>query len=256
MKSFHQAFYAHKDNHDVSNCFLKDGYTKNLTYTREHQPTNTGYSYGDDVFDTKTVAIGVYTFLQIFFQEFHKYAVLDFHVTGESYAGHFIAAIAFDINKYNHAKKKMFIHISLESILIGNGWVYPLVQYNYYPTMAYESFYGPIINQSSCHQMRKDCKKCINLKVLRPFEMNGINTLDVRKPYVKAELGANPLLVYQPHNITVQDIFLNNGDDTSSGTKGFNDVKITSWITTYGSYSGNVRAFKGFTFLKVALGTT
>ncbi|CAG8744603.1 4659_t:CDS:2, partial [Gigaspora rosea] len=129
-------------------------------------PTNTGYSYGgDNVTDTLTAALDVYAFLQIFFREFHNYAKLDFHIAGESYAGHWIPAIAFDINKYNHncdAIKKL-VHINLESILIGSGLINFLEQYKYYPDMACNSTYGPVLNHSTCNQLRKDCKKCIKL---------------------------------------------------------------------------------------------
>ncbi|CAG8496721.1 4571_t:CDS:2 [Cetraspora pellucida] len=36
-----------------------------------------------------------------------------------------------------------------------------------------------------------------------------------------------------------------------SGTKGFNNANFTRWITTTGNYSGNVRTFKGLTFLRI-----
>ncbi|CAG8807859.1 23298_t:CDS:2, partial [Gigaspora rosea] len=36
-----------------------------------------------------------------------------------------------------------------------------------------------------------------------------------------------------------------------SGTKGFNNAKFTPWITASGNYSGEVRAFKGFAFLRI-----
>ncbi|KAF0362260.1 peptidase S10, serine carboxypeptidase [Gigaspora margarita] len=170
------------------------------------QPSYIGYSYGgDDVSDTLTAALDVYAFLQIFFREFHNYAKLDFHLAGESFAGQWLPAIAFDINKYNynHDAIRNFIHINLESILIGNGLMNPLVQFKYYPDMACDSSYGPVLNHSTCNQLRKDCKQLIKLvkkyynsknaidcmnvinfrqdKMYQPYEMAGKNLRDIRK---------------------------------------------------------------------------
>lgn len=48
---------------------------------------NVGYSYGSGgASNTDAAAKDVYAFLQLFFKEFPKYADLDFHVSGESYA--------------------------------------------------------------------------------------------------------------------------------------------------------------------------
>ncbi|RIB17361.1 Alpha/Beta hydrolase protein [Gigaspora rosea] len=171
------------------------------------QPTYTGYSYGgDDVSDTLTAALDVYAFLQIFFQEFHNYAKLDFHLAGESFGGQFLPAIAFDINKYNHNHDSIrnIVHINLESILIGNGMMNPLVQFKYFPDMACNSSYGPVLNHSTCNQLRKDCKKLIKLvkkcydlknaidcmnviyyrddKMYQPYRIAGKNFRDIRKP--------------------------------------------------------------------------
>jgi hypothetical protein len=62
---------------------------------------NVGYSYGDGVSNTLAAASDVYAFLQIFYKEFSQYANLDFHIAGESYAGHYIPAIAAEINNNN-----------------------------------------------------------------------------------------------------------------------------------------------------------
>jgi cathepsin A (carboxypeptidase C) len=55
------------------------------------QPTDVGFSYsesGNGVSITTDAAADVYAFLQLFLAAYPKYAELDFHVTGESYAGH------------------------------------------------------------------------------------------------------------------------------------------------------------------------
>ncbi|CAG8639201.1 7570_t:CDS:2, partial [Dentiscutata heterogama] len=165
------------------------------------QPTNAGYSYGDKVSTTLEAASDIYAFLQIFFQNFPEYAKLDFHIAGESYAGHFSPAVAAEI--YYNNNKKNFTHINLESILIGNGLVDPLLQFKYYPDMACNSSYGPVLNISTCDQMRKDYKRCANLTeicyssksaadcskatalcfiyMIEPYQASGRSLADVRK---------------------------------------------------------------------------
>ncbi|CAG8607633.1 7069_t:CDS:2, partial [Dentiscutata heterogama] len=229
------------------------------------------------------------------------------------YAGHYIPVIAFYINKYNHdyGAIKNVIHINIESILIGNGLVNPLVQFEYFSDIACDSSYGPVLNRSTCNQLRKDCKKCIKLtktcyasknimdcitaekycydKLFISFRISGKNIQDIRKPCnysnafcypelqnivkysnledVKIELGVNSSLVYQIENFNIRTGFINSCDAAYdcnwlgidawtkalhwSGTKGFNDAKVYPWITSSGNYSGNIRTFKGFTFLKI-----
>jgi cathepsin A (carboxypeptidase C) len=49
---------------------------------------NVGYSHGSGgASNTDAAAQDVYAFLQLFFKEFPQYADLDFHISGESYAG-------------------------------------------------------------------------------------------------------------------------------------------------------------------------
>ena len=59
------------------------------------QPINVGYSYGDDsVSDTIAASKDVYALLVLFFKQFPEYKDLDFHIAGESYAGHYIPVFA------------------------------------------------------------------------------------------------------------------------------------------------------------------
>jgi cathepsin A (carboxypeptidase C) len=59
------------------------------------QPINVGFSYGDDsVSDTVAASQDVYALLVLFFKQFPEYKDLDFHIAGESYAGHYIPVFA------------------------------------------------------------------------------------------------------------------------------------------------------------------
>ncbi|CAG8646957.1 29304_t:CDS:10 [Gigaspora margarita] len=193
------------------------------------QPSNVGYSYGDDVSTTTAAATDVYAFLQIFFQNFPKYAKLDFHIAGESYAGHFIPAVAAEI--YNN-NDKSHSHINLESILIGNCFVNPLIQFEYYPDMACNSSYGSVLDYATCNKMRNDyphCKKFIK----KYYESKNADDCNIRYPCndtmclpgliaienygdrkdVKTELGVDPSLKYQICNFAGIFVeFLHAGD--------------------------------------------
>lgn len=106
------------------------------------QPVEVGFSYSDNgKFPTNSdaAATDVYAFLQIFLTTYTEFADNDFHVTGESYAGHYIPAIGkkiYDENEARAAKEPAVVRVSLKSLAIGNGLTDPLVQYKYYPEMA------------------------------------------------------------------------------------------------------------------------
>ncbi|KAJ3063879.1 hypothetical protein HK102_008358, partial [Quaeritorhiza haematococci] len=106
------------------------------------QPVGTGFSYSEHggPSDTPEAAEDVYTFFQLFFTRFPEYANLDFHIFGESYAGHYIPQIAHSIHTHNtlasSGHEKQVVPIKLKSVGIGNGATDPLVQYKYYSVMA------------------------------------------------------------------------------------------------------------------------
>ncbi|KXS10435.1 peptidase S10, serine carboxypeptidase [Gonapodya prolifera JEL478] len=174
------------------------------------QPVNVGFSYSDDgkdkALDTEAAAKDVYAFLLIFFSTFKRYNPLDFHVFGESYAGHYIPAIGGVIIEGNKdAESEGFPVINLKSLGIGNGLVDPLVQYEYYADMACNPpGYDPVVtDKSTCASMRskvKTCKSLINAcykygspmscvpgsyycnaAEISPYQSTGYNPYDVRK---------------------------------------------------------------------------
>jgi len=186
------------------------------------QPVNVGFSYSDsgEVTNTVDASKDVYAFLQIFLQEFDKYSMLEFHVTGESYAGHYIPAIATEIIGGNYELPEPndpeypddpepedppedLIYINFKSIAIGNGLTDPLVQYEYYADMAEDTKYGPILDPDTIAGMRTKYKTCASLinacytyqntfacvpsayycnsAMISPFQQTGLNIYDVRE---------------------------------------------------------------------------
>jgi len=75
----------------------------------------------------------MYQFLVKFFAMHPEYQKLDFFITGESYAGHYIPAISARVVKGND--KGGNIKINLKGSAIGNGWVNPYLQYNAYASI-------------------------------------------------------------------------------------------------------------------------
>lgn len=88
------------------------------------QPVGVGYSYAgkEDVDTSQKSAKDVYIFLELFFQKFPKFLKNKFHISGESYAGHYIPTIGAEI--ISHPERSF----ELSSLLIGNGFVDVTVQ--------------------------------------------------------------------------------------------------------------------------------
>lgn len=94
------------------------------------QPAGVGYSAGGaSSRDEVGVADHMDVFLQHFFKQFPDLHEAPFFITGESYAGHYIPAIAA---KLVEGKK-----VNIAGIAMGNALVNPLPQFSSQPEMAY-----------------------------------------------------------------------------------------------------------------------
>jgi cathepsin A (carboxypeptidase C) len=123
------------------------------------QPVNVGYSYsGGSVSNTVAAGKDVYALLTLFFKQFPEYAKQDFHIAGESYAGHYIPVFTSEI--LAHKKR----NINLKSVLIGNGLTDGLTQYEYYKPMACgEGGYPAVLDESECQAMENALPRCQSL---------------------------------------------------------------------------------------------
>lgn len=164
------------------------------------QPVNTGYSYSSSSVSTTVAASkDVFAFLTLFFKQYPEYATQDFHIAGESYAGHYIPVFAADILSQES-------DINLKSVLIGNGLTDPLTQNHYYRPMACgEGGYDAVLEESVCKEMDDaipECDKLVqacyddptntascvkganfcNSALLNPYQQTGRNVYDVREP--------------------------------------------------------------------------
>ncbi|KAL6041469.1 Carboxypeptidase [Balamuthia mandrillaris] len=100
-------------------------WNKNAHLLYVDQPAGTGFSYARRAYvkNETMVALDMYTFLQKFLQQYPHLANVDFYITGESYAGHYIPAIAAYILQEN--KQSGNPKINLKGIAIGDGLIDP-----------------------------------------------------------------------------------------------------------------------------------
>ena len=164
------------------------------------QPVNVGYSYSSSSVSTTTAAgKDVYALLTLFFEQFPEYSTQDFHIAGESYAGHYIPVFTHEILSHKHN------NINLKSVLIGNGLTDAYVQYEYYRPMACgEGGWPAVLDSSECQSMDNALPRCQSLisgcydsgsvwscvpaaiycnnALLAPYQRSGQNVYDVRGP--------------------------------------------------------------------------
>ena len=182
----------------IEPIYNKFSWNTNASVIFLDQPVNVGYSYsGSSVSDTVTAGKDVYALLSLFFKQFPEYSTQDFHIAGESYAGHYIPVFASEI--LSHKKR----NINLKSVLIGNGLTDGLSQYPYYRPMACgEGGYPPVLDEGSCQSMDNALPRCLssiqacynsestwvcllssiycNNAIMAPYQRTGQNVYDVR----------------------------------------------------------------------------
>lgn len=96
-------------------------------------PVGSGFSYTENDHGYATTQFDVsrdlYEALRQFFTLFHEYRGNAFYLTGESYAGKYIPALAYRIHTMGNKAKAA--GINLQGMAIGNGWCDPRNMANY-----------------------------------------------------------------------------------------------------------------------------
>lgn len=165
------------------------------------QPVNVGMSWSPiSVKDTRTGAQDVSALLSLFFQKFPQYPSTDFHLAGESYAGHYIPAIAKEIT--TQANYGQFFR--LNTLMIGNGLIDDLHQTPSYVDMACGNGSGAnaVLNRNQCNLISNQvpgfqrlASQCYNTldaqicsragqasnQILQTYFNTGLNIYDIRK---------------------------------------------------------------------------
>lgn len=101
------------------------------------------------------VAEDMAIFLRGFVEQNPKFKGRDFFITGESYAGHYVPAIAYHLST---AAKD--VPLNLKGIAIGNGLTDPFAQYPAYATFSYEN---GLVSEKVFEGMELGLKACQGL---------------------------------------------------------------------------------------------
>ncbi|KAG2732927.1 hypothetical protein G9P44_003917 [Scheffersomyces stipitis] len=165
------------------------------------QPVDVGLSYSDDneVSTTAAAAKDVYIFLELFFQKFPQFQSRDFHMAGESYAGHYIPKFASEI--LSHPERSF----NVTSVLIGNGFTDAIPQYKALIGMGCgQGGYDSILSEQDCKELEENyypkCKQFLELcnreqdaltcvpayhycetRMFIPFSKTNLNPYDIRE---------------------------------------------------------------------------
>ncbi|KAJ1993949.1 hypothetical protein GGI25_001845 [Coemansia spiralis] len=220
------------------------------------QPTNVGYSYGTNVSTTWEAASDVVTFLHMFYAQHPEYKG-ELHVMGESYAAHYIPAIAAQIVAGSQSPWRL----PLASIAVGNGLFDMSLQYRYLHRMACHSRHYPtMVNTTTCeqmqsattrfeqsirvHQLERTQETAVNatytgFEILTPYQWAGRNPYDVRKPcgsaslcdpymdrisafanqqWVRSSLGVRTQAPFLLCSQRVQALFIDSGDEMADAS--------------------------------------
>ncbi|OAA67919.1 Peptidase S10, serine carboxypeptidase [Niveomyces insectorum RCEF 264] len=134
------------------------------------QPAGVGFSYldeGEPVPDNSfDAAEDLRLFLQLFVSKvFPKLQDRDFHITGESYGGHYEPVLGAHIVASN-ALQPLRPQIRLKSVLVGNGYFSPLdTAFGYWETLCTTNpgVDQPVFNATRCDIMAEHLPRCLAL---------------------------------------------------------------------------------------------
>ncbi|XP_059741871.1 probable serine carboxypeptidase CPVL isoform X2 [Bos taurus] len=135
-------------------------------------PVGTGFSFTDHVhgyaIDEDDVARNLYSALIQFFELFSDYRDNDFYVTGESYAGKYVPAIAHYIHILNPVTT---MKINLKGIALGDAYFDPKSIIEGYPSFLFQI---GLLDEQEKKYFQKQCNDCVKFirqeKWLQAFE--------------------------------------------------------------------------------------
>ncbi|CAO2655039.1 Nn.00g117720.m01.CDS01 [Neocucurbitaria sp. VM-36] len=146
------------------------GWSKNANIIFIDQPAGVGFSYLDEgaplPATSFTAAEDMHHFLQLFTSDvFPDLKGRDFHITGESYAGHYVPTLGAQIVSQNLLYPKR-PQINLVSTFTGNAYVSPLhTAFGYWETLCTTNpgVDKPVFNHTRCDIMATNLPRCMDL---------------------------------------------------------------------------------------------
>lgn len=177
-------------------------FAANLLYV--DQPTGTGFSYGSGYdHDEKGVANDMYDFLLQFFAKHTELADNDLYIFGESYAGHYVPAIAHRVWRGN--KEGGTPRLQLRGVAVGNGLTDPEVQYAYYPDMAISTNgHKPAVGSLTHAAMKLALPAC--LATIRACNAANSSMADAACAAAQTGCNAAEVMPYQTSGLNVYDM--------------------------------------------------
>ena len=185
LSTEHGAFMVNADGKTLRTNDYSWNKIANMIYLES--PAGVGYSYSKTPSDYSNyndhiTADDSYHFLLNFFAKYPQFANNDFYISGESFAGHYVPALAkrvHDGNVNGEGKK-----INLKGILVGNGCTNQETDANSIPPFFAQH---SLIPMSQYDQGVKDCKGNFYQNQNDPkcarFLTNIWNNLDMINPY-------------------------------------------------------------------------
>ncbi|KAF2844563.1 alpha/beta-hydrolase [Plenodomus tracheiphilus IPT5] len=146
------------------------GWSKNANIIFVDQPAGVGFSYLDEGVPLPatswTAAEDMHHFLQLFTTDvFPDLKKREFHITGESYAGHYVPTLGAQIVSQNLLYPGR-PQINLQSTFTGNAYISPLdTAFGYWETLCTTNpgVSSPIFNQTRCDIMATNLPRCMEL---------------------------------------------------------------------------------------------
>lgn len=202
--------------------------TANMIYVE--QPIGTGYSFDSSNASTPSTtwmaARDIVIFLNLWYSHFPEYKKNDLHLSGESYAGHYLPMFAKEIRNYNDAMH-VEDRIPLESIIIGNGQYDLTIQemsiYNMTCTSANGLGYS-VLNATECaqmesiipecHKLYRDCSKTLDNQECEPafktcFPQTELKFLDSNRDIYDIRVHCEPGTACDPYSQLDTDFWNN-----------------------------------------------
>lgn len=141
---------------DLKPVYNPSSWNSNASVIFLDQPVGVGYSYAgnEDVDTSAKSAKDVYVFLELFFKKFPDFLNNKFHISGESYGGHYLPHIGNEI--ISHPERSF----ELQSVLIGNGAVDMPFQGTYNWDMLCDRGGLDVLTEEQCQDIKPDMTKC------------------------------------------------------------------------------------------------
>ena len=175
-------------------------------YLMIDNPKGVGFSYGKHnnlIKDEKLGAIELYNALLAFYERYPELRHNQLYLSGESYAGKYVAELAEQISNHNR-EANASAQINLRGIMVGDGWVNPLIQqssvadYAYYHGLIDENTYNKVkkLYQLCAHAIRKGALDANNICMKindTVAQASGVDRHDIR---TLAEIDYRPIIDY------------------------------------------------------------